>query len=84
MNMTIKQAKALRAAMIAAASNLSDETASTLPMLFDNVKYNGELIPAGTRINWNGVVKKAVIDIVDTESNNPDNSPELWEELNIE
>jgi hypothetical protein len=81
MNMTIKQAKALRAAMIAAASNLNDETASELPMLFDSVKYDGETILAGTRINWNGIVKRAIIDIIDLEENNPDNAPTLWEDL---
>lgn len=82
MNMTIKQAKALRAAMLAAASNLNDETASELPMLFDNMKYNEKTIPAGTRINWNGTVKKAIIDIVDLEENNPNNAPAFWENLN--
>jgi hypothetical protein len=40
------------------------------------------LIKAGTRINWNGVLKKAAVDIWDTEANNPDNAPTLWEDIN--
>ena len=81
MNMTLKQARALRKAILEAAPSLSDKTASTVPMMFDGMKYDGELIKVGTRINWNGVVKKAVTDLWDTEENNPDNAPTLWADL---
>jgi hypothetical protein len=35
----------------------------------------------GTRINWNGVLKKAAVDLWDTPENNPDNAPALWEDI---
>lgn len=45
------------------------------------MKYDGSLIPAKTRINWHGTLKRASVDIWDTESNNPDNAPTLWEDI---
>ena len=36
---------------------------------------------AGTRINWNGTVKRAAVDLWDTAENNPDNASDLWENL---
>ena len=41
-----------------------------------------QLIKAGTRINWNGTLKRAAVDLWDTEENNPDNAPTLWEDIN--
>ena len=81
MNMTRKEAKALRAAMVEAAPGLSDRTASTAPQMFDGMKLDGSLIEAGTRINWNGVVKKAAVDLWDTAENTPDAAPTLWADL---
>jgi hypothetical protein len=46
------------------------------------MQYNGKLIKAGTRINWNGTVMRAATDLWDTEENNPQNAPTLWEEIN--
>lgn len=45
------------------------------------LKENGALVGAGTRINWNGTVKKAAVDLWDTKENNPDNAPTLWADL---
>ena len=81
MNITLKQAKALRAAIMEAAPALSDATASTVPMLFNVLKQDGSLVKAGTRINWNGKLKKATVDLWDTLENNPDNAPVLWEDI---
>lgn len=39
------------------------------------------LIRAGTRIRWGDGLKKAAVDLWDTEANNPDNSPTLWANL---
>ena len=64
-----------------AAATLDDATASQAAMLFPRLKGSGDLIPAGTRINWNGSVKRAAVDLWDTEPNNPDNAPTLWEDL---
>lgn len=81
MNMTMKEARALRAAMLEAAPSLSDKTASTAPQMFDGMKLDGSLVKAGTRINWNGVVKKAAVDLWDTEENTPEAAPALWADL---
>lgn len=64
-----------------AAVSLDDKTASEGAMLFPRLKQNGALVPAGTRINWKGTVKKAAVDLWDTEENTPDNAPSLWEAI---
>ncbi len=79
--MTLTEAKALRAAMLEAAPSLSDKTASTAPQMFEGMKLDGQLVKAGTRINWNGVVKKAAVDLWDTAENTPDAAPTLWADL---
>lgn len=58
-----------------------DCTASLAPTAYPVMFYNGTLIKCGTRINWNGVLKKAAVDLWDTKENNPDNAPTLWEDL---
>jgi len=49
--------------------------------MFPRLKSNGELVKAGTRINWNGTVKKAAADLWDTAENTPDAAPDLWADL---
>lgn len=69
-------------AIIAAGRELVDnKTASTAPELFPQLKQSGSLIKAGTRINHNGVLKRAAVDLWDTSENNPDNAPDLWEDI---
>lgn len=77
----LSDARKLRKAMLTAAPALDDATASTAPEMFPRMKYDGSLISAGTRINWNGMVKKASVDLWNTEANNPDNAPNLWADL---
>lgn len=79
----MKRAEAiyLRSIVEQAAISLDDKTASTAATLFPRLKQSGELIPAGTRINCNGVIKKAAVDLWDTEENSPDNAPALWEDI---
>lgn len=77
----IKTARKLRAIIEQAATSLDDKTASMAAPLFPSLNYNSALISAGTRINWNGQVKRAATDLWDTEANNPDNAPTLWENL---
>lgn len=77
----IDNARKLRAAMTKAAIALDDATASTVPEMFPRLNGNGKLMEAGTRINWNGTVKKAAVDLWDTTENNPDNAPTLWVDL---
>lgn len=79
--MTEKQAKALRSVLVQGGESLSDAVISTAPEACQRMQYNGELISNGTRINWNGTVKRAAVDLWDTEENNPDNAPTLWEDL---
>lgn len=76
----MKRAEAiyLRSIMEQAASSLDDKTASTAATLFPRLKADGSLVSAGTRINWNGTIKKASVDLWDTAENNPDNAPSLW------
>ena len=77
----IELAKKLREVVIIASSFLDDKTASAAPELFPNLKQDASLVEAGTRINWNGGIKKAAVDLWDTAENNPDNAPGLWEDI---
>lgn len=64
------------------AANLSDKEISTAPTMLPRMRYKGTAIEAGTRINWNGTVKAAAVTLWDTEANNPDNAPTLWNDIN--
>ena len=81
--MKITRAKALqiRALAMDSAVELDDVKASSLPELFPRLKGDGALVSAGTRINWNGVIRKAAVDLWDTAENNPDNAPALWVDI---
>ena len=79
--MTRKEALRLRAIVEQAAASLDDKTASTAGMLFPRLKQDGALVKAGTRINWNGTLKRAAVDLWDTPENNPDNAPNLWADI---
>ena len=71
----------LRSVLEQAVTSLNDQTASTAVTLFPRLKGNGELVKSGTRINWHGKLKRASVDIWDTEQNNPHNAPALWEDI---
>lgn len=75
------EALRLRAIIETAAASLDDKTASTAPTLFPRLKQDGSLIKAGTRINYNGNIKRAAVDLWDTVDNSPDNAPTLWEDI---
>lgn len=79
--MTRAQAERIRAQVEAGAAALPDAEASIEPSLTRKMRYDGSLIKAGTRINWGGVLKRAAVDIWDTEENNPDNASDLWENV---
>lgn len=70
-----------RAAMDTAGAMLTDAQASTVVPLYSSLHEDGELVTAGTRINWGGVLKRAAVDLWDTKENNPDNAPDLWEDV---
>lgn len=79
--MTRNGALRLRAIVETAVVSLDDKTASEAATLFPRRKQDGSLIAAGTRINENGRVLKAAVDLWDTEENSPENAPTLWEAL---
>ena len=79
--MTRAQAERIRAQVEAGAAALPDMEASVEPALTRSMRYDGKLIQVGTRINWHGVLKRAAVDLWDTETNNPDNAPTLWEDV---
>lgn len=60
---------------------VDDKTASIVPEMYGRLKEDGSLVEHGTRINWNGNLKKAAVDLWDTKENNPDNAPTLWADL---
>ena len=77
----LEQARAIRAALDKLATSATDAVASTAVIAYPRLKGTGELIPVGTRINWNGILKRAASDLWDTVENNPDNAPTLWEDI---
>lgn len=79
--MTREEALKLRAIVEQAATSLDDKTASEGATLFPRLKQDGSLVRAGTRINWHGTIKRAAVDLWDTEANDPDHAPTLWEDI---
>lgn len=77
----LEKARLQRRNIVFGSESLDDKLASETPELFDKLNENGELVPVGTRINWNGTLKRASVDLWDTEENNPDNAPTLWEDI---
>ena len=79
--MILKKAKTFRRLIEQSSASLSDKEASEGVELFPKLKEDGTLVKAGTRINWNGTLKRAAVDLWDRSENNPDNAPSLWEDL---
>lgn len=77
-----KKAMKIRSLAMTSAVDMDDVSASSMPEMFPKLKGDSSLVKAGTRINWNGQLKKAAVDLWDTAENNPDNAPALWEDLN--
>lgn len=79
--MTRTKAETLRKLIEQAMAGLEDKDASKGVELSPSLKADGSFIRSGTRINWNGKLKRAAVDLWDTEANNPDNAPTLWEDI---
>ena len=77
----IENARKLRPLMVKAAQSLDDKDASEAVELYGGMQYDGSLIKAGMRINWNGVLKQAAVDLWDTDANTPDAAPALWSDI---
>lgn len=71
----------LHSVIMAATASVDDKTASIAPELFPRLKQDGSLVAVGSRINWNGILKRAAVDLWDTPENNPDNATTLWEDI---
>lgn len=80
--MTREEAKRFIDSLISLRDNATDAQASIAIGAYPVLKANSTLIPVGTRINWNGTLKRAAVDLWDTEENNPDNAPAMWEDIN--
>lgn len=79
--MSNEREKRFHAVIATACKLVDDQTASIAPELFGRLKEDGSLVEHGTRINWNGTLKKAAVDLWDTKENNPDKAPDLWADL---
>ena len=77
----VELALKLRPIIEQASASLDDKTASTASTLFPRLKQDGSLVRYGTRINWNGELKRASVDLWDTLENDPDHAPTLWEDI---
>lgn len=78
----LETARKYRKIIESAMALTEDKVASEAPVLSPVLTEDGALVKAGTRINWNGVLKRAAVDLWDTAESNPDNAPTLWEDIN--
>ena len=58
-----------------------DSVAAETSDLYPTMKFDRSLIKVGTRINWNGQLKRALVDLWDAPENSPDVAPMLWEDI---
>lgn len=79
--MTRLDAQNLFADLVKLREGATDALASAAVNCYPKLDEDGELVPAGTRINWQGTIKRAASDLWDTAQNNPDNAPDLWEDI---
>lgn len=81
MALTYKEADEFIKSFVAMRDGATDALASIAIAAYPELGEDGELIKAGTRINWKGALKRAATDLWDTAENNPDNAPTLWEDI---
>lgn len=80
--MTRSEAQKLIADIVKLREAATDAQASSAVSVYPTLKQDGSLIKSGTRINYNGTIIRAAVDLYDTETNSPENAPVLWETLN--
>ena len=80
--MTRSEAQKLIADIVKLRESATDAQASLAVSIYPTLKQDGSLIKSGTRINYNGTIIRAAVDLYDTETNSPENAPTLWETLN--
>lgn len=81
MKITKRDILALRRLLEAFVAQADDATASIAPKFSPTLPHDGGLVRAGTRVNVDGIIWKATVDLWDTEENSPENDPTLWEKL---
>lgn len=79
--MTRDEAIAFRKLIESSVATLDDKTVSYCAIALPRMQYDGALIKSGTRITWNGTIKRAAVDLFDREENNPEKAPVLWEDI---
>lgn len=79
--MTRKEATEFINSLVSLRKNAEDKHASAAAHVYKKMKFNGELIEVGTRINWHGTIKRAAVDLYDTAENTPEKAPTLWEDI---
>ena len=79
--MTENEAKKIAAFIATLRKSATDTEASKVPFLFRVLKGDGSLVKVNSRIYYNGALKRATVDLWDTEENNPENAPTLWEDV---
>lgn len=82
MSKWFERSEPVRKAMDTAGVYLTDAQASEAVEIYPTLKYSGDLVKAGTRINWKGQLKRAAVDLWDRPENDPGNAPSLWEDIN--
>ena len=80
--MTRSEAQKLVADIVKLREAATDAQASLTVSVYPTLKQDSSLIKSGTRINHNGTIIRAAVDLYDTETNSPENAPTLWEALN--
>ena len=80
--MTRSEAQKLITDIVKLREAATDTQASLSVSVYPTLKQDGSLIKSGTRINYNGTIIRAAVDLYDTETNSPENAPTLWEALN--
>lgn len=79
--MKASEAKQFRALVEQGAASLTDQEVSTAPEVLPRLHGDGRLVKAGTRVYWDGQIKRAASDLWDTAANAPDAAPALWEDV---
>ena len=80
--MTRSEAQKFIADIVKLREAATEAQASLTVSVYPTLKQDGSLIRSGTRINHNGTIIRAAVDLYDTETNSPENAPTLWETLN--
>ena len=62
---------------------LPDEVAVEYIDIFPEMKFDGQTILAGTRIQFNGLLYRASIDLIDNEQYTPALAPNIWNVVSV-